>query len=157
MRDDAHKETETANTTSEITKAATYTAKGQTTYTAAFENQAFEKQTKVVDNVPKLAKKKQPMKVKVKAKTVKVKAVNKKAITVAPITLKKAKGTVTYKLVSGNAKSKKALKLNKKKGKITVKKGTKKGSYSLKVKVTAAGTKVYKPGSKTVKITVKVK
>ena len=40
--DDSHVETETVNTTSEVTKAATCEAMGETTYTAAFENEAFE-------------------------------------------------------------------------------------------------------------------
>lgn len=53
-RDASHVETETVNTTSKVTKAATYTAKGETTYTATFQNDAFEQQTKVVANVPTL-------------------------------------------------------------------------------------------------------
>ena len=104
-----------------------------------------------------LAKKANTMTVKAAAKTLKVKTLKKKALTVAPITVKNAKGKVTYKLVSGNAKSKKALKLNTKTGKITVKKGTKKGKYSLKVKVSAAGTVAYKAASKTVTVNVRVK
>ena len=44
-------ETETASTTSKVTKEATCIAKGETTYTAAFENSAFETQTKTVDNI----------------------------------------------------------------------------------------------------------
>ena len=51
-RDESHVETETVSTTSEVTKAATCTAKGQTTYTAVFENAAFAKQTKKVSNIP---------------------------------------------------------------------------------------------------------
>ena len=50
--DQSHVETETANTTSKVTKAATCTAKGQTTYTATFKNTAFTKQTKKVSNIP---------------------------------------------------------------------------------------------------------
>lgn len=153
----SHKETETVKTTSEITKAATYTAKGQTKYIAVFENTAFTTQSKVVANIPVLAKKAQPMTVKATAKTVKVKKLKKKAQTVSPLTVKNAQGTVTYKLVGGNAKSKKALKLNTKTGKITVKKGTKKGTYKINVIVTATGTTEYKAGSKTVMITVKAK
>ena len=50
-----HVETETVNVTSEITKAATCEAKGETTYTsAAFENTAFTVQTKTVDDIPTL-------------------------------------------------------------------------------------------------------
>ena len=150
-------ETETVTTTSRVSKAPTYTAKGQTTYTAVFEGSVFETQTKTVSNIEMLAKKANTMTVKAAAKTLKVKTLKKKALTVAPITVKNAKGKVTYKLVSGNAKSKKALKLNTKTGKITVKKGTKKGKYSLKVKVSAAGTVAYKAASKTVTVNVRVK
>ena len=149
-------ETETANTTSKVTRAATYTAKGQTTYTAAFENPAF-KASKVVTNIPMLAKKANPMKVKAAAKTVKVKTLKKKALTVTPMKVTSAKGKVTYKVVGGNAKSKKALKLNTKNGKVTVKKKTKKGKYQIKVKVTAAGTTEFKALSKTVTVTVNAK
>ena len=42
-------------------------------------------------------------------------------------------------------------------GKITVKKGTKKGTYRMKVIVTAAGNAKYEKGSKTVTVKVKVK
>ncbi|MBR3243393.1 MAG: hypothetical protein IKF90_11970 [Parasporobacterium sp.] len=51
-RDKNHVETETVSTTSKVTKEATCTAKGQTTYTAVFENAAFAKQTKKVSNIP---------------------------------------------------------------------------------------------------------
>ncbi|MBQ9708233.1 MAG: hypothetical protein IJV66_03515, partial [Firmicutes bacterium] len=103
------------------------------------------------------AKKAQALKATAKTKNLKVKKLKKKAVTYKPITVKNAKGKVTYKVVSGNKKSKKALKLNKKTGKITVKKKTKKGTYSIKVKVTAAGNSTYKAASKTVTVKVKVK
>lgn len=45
----SHKLTETVKTTSKKTKEATCTEKAQTTYTAVFKNNVFEKQTKVVD------------------------------------------------------------------------------------------------------------
>ena len=51
-RDASHKETETAGTAAEITKQPTCEEKGETTYTASFENAAFEKQTKTVKDVP---------------------------------------------------------------------------------------------------------
>ena len=97
------------------------------------------------------------MKVKAAAKTVKVKTLKKKALTVVPLKVTSAKGKVTYKVVGGNAKSKKALKLNTKNGKVTVKKKTKKGKYQIKVKVTAAGTTEFKALSKTVTVTVNAK
>lgn len=89
--------------------------------------------------------------------TVKYSKVKKKAQTVKAITVKKAKGTVTYKITGESKKGKKALKINAKTGKIKVKKNTKKGTYKIKVKITAAGNDSYKEGSKTLKVTVKVK
>ncbi len=54
-KDDAsHTETETVNTTSAVTKAATCEAKGETTYTATFTNSAFARQTKTVENIDAL-------------------------------------------------------------------------------------------------------
>ncbi len=50
--DTSHMETETADTTSEVTKAPTCETKGETTYTAEFENTAFEKQISVVEDIP---------------------------------------------------------------------------------------------------------
>ena len=149
---DSCTETETAKTTSKITRKATYTAKGQTTYTAAFKNPAF-KASKTVTNIRML----NPMKVKVTTKTVKVKTLKKKTLTVVPLKVTYAKGKMSYKVVGGNAKSKKALSLNTKTGKVTVKKKTKKGKYQIKVKVTAAGTTAYQALSKTVTVTVKAK
>ena len=52
--DASHVETETVNTTSAVTKAATCEEKGETTYTAEFENQAFTLQTKAVENIEAL-------------------------------------------------------------------------------------------------------
>ena len=47
--------------------------------------------------------------------------------------------------------------INKKTGDITVSSGLKKGTYTLKIKVAAAGNKTYAPGKKTVNVTVVVK
>ena len=47
--DAGHEETETVVTTSEVTKEATETEKGEITYTATFSNPAFGIQTKVVE------------------------------------------------------------------------------------------------------------
>ena len=49
--DASHVETETVNTTSEVTKAATCVDKGETTYTATFTKEAFAEQTKTVEDV----------------------------------------------------------------------------------------------------------
>ena len=50
--DASHVETETVRTTSEVTKPATYTEPGETTYTATFANPAFETQIKTVEDIP---------------------------------------------------------------------------------------------------------
>lgn len=52
-RDGTHQETETANTTAEITKQPTFEEFGETTYTAVFRNTAFVTQTKTEANIPK--------------------------------------------------------------------------------------------------------
>ena len=49
--DASHVESETVDTTSEVTTPATCTTAGKTTYTATFENAAFETQTKTVENI----------------------------------------------------------------------------------------------------------
>lgn len=96
-------------------------------------------------------KKANPMKVTVKTKTVKYKKLKKVKQTVAPITVKKAQGKVSYKKLSGAKKL--TLKSN---GKVVVKKGAKKGTYTAKIKVTAKGNSKYKSASKTVKLKIKV-
>lgn len=93
------------------------------------------------------------MTVKTSIKTVKYKSLKKAKKTVAPITVKKAIGKVSYKKLSG----KKNFTVNSKTGKITIKKGTKKGTYTVKVRVTAAGSSNYKSLSKTVTVKIKVK
>ena len=88
-----------------------------------------------------------------KNKKLKYKKVNKKAQTLSLITVKNAKGTVSYKKLSGNKK----ITINSRTGKITVKKKTKKGTYKIKIKVTADGNRNYKALSKTITLTIKVK
>ena len=102
-------------------------------------------------------KKSQPMTVTATRKVVKLKKLKKKKQVVSPITVKSAQGAVSYKITVANKKSKKALKINAKTGKITVKKGTKKGTYRVKVTVTAAGNSEYEAGSRTVEVSVVVK
>ena len=82
-------------------------------------------------------------------------ALKKKAQKIARtkvVTIRNSKGTVTYKKKSGNKK----ITVNSKTGKITVKKGLKKGSYKIKYKVIAAGTKYYKRGAKTVSVKINI-
>ncbi len=65
---------------------------------------------------------------------------------------------MTYKLVSvKKAKFKKYFKVSAKTGKITVKKKLKKGTYKVKVNVTAAGNANYNKMTKAVTFTIKVK
>ena len=102
----------------------------------------------------KIVKAKQPMTAKAVAKTVSYSKVKSKNQTVSgAITVKKAQGKVTYTKKSGSSK----FTINKTTGKITVKKGTKKGTYKIKVTVKAAGNAGYKAGSKVVTATIKVK
>ena len=51
MRNESHTESETVQTTSEITKQPGCESKGETTYTAVFTKDAFETQTKTVANI----------------------------------------------------------------------------------------------------------
>ena len=104
-----------------------------------------------------------------KAKTVKTKAkaLKKKSVKVSrkkAITIKNNKGKVTYskiKVLKGSKKvSKKIAKkfvINKKTGKITLKKGIRKGTYKFRIRVKAAGNKMYKARSKTVTVKIRVK
>ena len=102
------------------------------------------------------AKKSNPLKITGKTATVDYSELQDKAQTLAVskvVTFKnKGKGKRTYSKVSGN----KNITINKKTGKITVKKGLKRGTYKIKIKVKAAKTKKYKAGSKTVTAKVKV-
>ena len=54
QHNNTHDVTETVNTASEVTKPATCEAAGETTFTAAFTNSAFEIQSKTLENVPAL-------------------------------------------------------------------------------------------------------
>lgn len=110
---------------------------------------------------------------KVKDKTVRLRAkkLRKKALVIKrskALSIKKAKGTVTYKKVQVSKKNKKnkyvrkakyakKIIVNKRTGKITVKKGLKKGTYKLKVQVTAAGDEKYEPATKTVTVKIKIR
>lgn len=99
----------------------------------------------------------QPMAVKARSASVKLATVAKKvrvlavskvfAFTTAP------RGEVTYKRKSGSS----VLSVDSKTGAVTVRKGTKRGSYKIKVVISAAGDANWKAGSKTVTITVRVK
>lgn len=66
-------------------------------------------------------------------------------------TVTKNQGKLTYAKTKGNSKITVSSA-----GKVTVKKGLKRGTYAVKVKITAAGNTKYKAGSKTVTLTIKV-
>jgi methionine-rich copper-binding protein CopC len=73
---------------------------------------------------------------------------------------KKGQGTRKYSLLSakkGSKSYKTKFRINAKSGKVTVKKGLKKGTYKVRVRVTASGNDSHKPVSKTVTFKVKVK
>lgn len=94
----------------------------------------------------------------VKAKTLKKKSIKKKAITV-----KSAKGKVTYQRVKIKCSkkllkaAKKKIKVNTKTGKVTIKKGLKKGKYTVTVRVKAAGDLIHKPVTKKVTFRIRVR
>ena len=133
--------------------AAGTSGKTQTTATSGSSTSGKSKST--------AAKKANPMKVKAKTAALKYKKLKTRKQTIAAknaVAVSKAKGKVTYKLVSVTKKSfKKYFTVQKKTGKITVKKGLKKGTYKLKIKVTAAGNSSYKSLSKTVTCKIRVK
>ena len=134
----------------EVTKKSTPTATGVKTYTCTLCG------TTKTASIPKCAKYDNPMTAKGKTATLKYAKLKTKKLTLASkkiIKLSKAQGTVTYKKTSGNKK----ISVNKKTGKITVEKGLKKGTYKVKIKVTAAGNASYKAKVKTVTVKIKVK
>ena len=121
----------------------------------------------------KKAAKKAANTIKVSGKTIRLSAkkLRKKTCTIRrskAISVSKARGAVTYQKVRVSRKNKnkqyvsaskysKKIRVDKKTGRITVKKGLKKGTYRLKVRVKAAGTRKYKPAKKNVTVTIKVK
>ena len=94
------------------------------------------------------------MTVKKLSKSVSAKKLKSSKRVVAPLKVSKNKGKVTYAKVKSGSSAK--LSINKKTGKVTVKKGTKAGTYKIKVKVKAAGNANYKAMTKTVTVAVKV-
>ena len=103
------------------------------------------------------AKAANPMKASAKSSriTLRYSLVKKSSQTIAKskaFSISKAKGKVTFKKKSGNAKI--AVSKN---GTITVKKGLKAGTYTVKVKVRAAGTSKYKAVTKLVTIKIRLR
>lgn len=104
-----------------------------------------------------------PLKVKTKADLLKVKysKLRKKNQAIKrskAITVSKAKGTVRYRLLSVSKKRySKYFNVNKKTGRITIKKGLRKGTYKLRIKVRAAGNSQYKAATGIVTVKIRVK
>lgn len=97
-----------------------------------------------------------PLTVKGRSVRVKRSVLKKKAFIVkrtSAFKINKAAGMLSYKKVSGN----KRITINNKTGNITVKKGLKKGKYSVTVKVTAVGNNKYKKGVRTTRVIIMVK
>ena len=109
---------------------------------------------------PTVKKKANPVKVTVKTKTVNEKKLKTKKQIIKAITVKNAQGKVSYKVIkSGVSKKIRKLVSINKKGTITINKWkkAKKGTYIIKVKISAKGNANYnlKSIAKTVKIKIK--
>jgi len=143
-----------------------------TDYTVSYKNNTnagtasviFTGKGKVVGSVTKTFKiNKAANLMTVQNKTVKVKASkikNKKQVIKCSKSMGicTAVGKLQFKLAKVNKKKfKKFFKVNAKNGNITIKKGLKKGTYKLKINVTAAGNANYLAATKQVVVTIKVK
>lgn len=97
-----------------------------------------------------------PMKVNGKSKSIsykKIKNKRKKLRVSKVLSVKNAKGKLTYKKINGNKK----ILINKNTGQVVVKKKLKKGTYNVKVRVTANGNKNYKATHKNATFKIKIK
>lgn len=132
-----------------ITKSPTYTETGTKIFTCTVCG------ITKTETIAKLAKKANTLKASGKTKSVKKSTLKKKNVSITrknAITVSNAQGKVTYKKAGGNKKI-----TISSAGKITVKKGLKKGTYKVSIKVTAAGNASYKAKTVTVTVTIKVK
>lgn len=122
---------------------------------ASHRTQAIEILKSAIDKKvnPNIVKETQKLKVSTAKKSVSYKKCKKVAQKTSKVSVTGAKGKVTYKKVSGSSR----LKIGSTTGKITVSKKTKKGTYSIKIKVTAASKGIYAKTTKTLTIKVKVK
>jgi hypothetical protein len=136
-----------------IKKLPTYKKAGsyQTVVYCVNCNKKLSSETKTI---AKLVKNTQTIKAATTSKNYTVAKVAKKAQTFSiSATATDSKNTkITYAKTSGS----KNLTVTSK-GKVTVKKGTKKGTYKIKVKISASATDTYKKATKTVTIKVVVK
>ena len=136
-------------------KAGTYKVKVNVT---ASGNSRYRARTKSATVTIKVQTAENPIEVTGKSVTIngdKLAAGNVKIARKKAISYKKAKGKVTYKKTSGNSN----ITVNKKTGDITVKKalaGDTEETYTIKVKVIAAGNNNYKKGSETAVVRIKI-
>lgn len=111
------------------------------------------------DKKIKFVIKKAPNSLKVKGKTASVKYSKiKKAAQTLTVTKvikfeNKGYGSLSYSKKSGNKK----ITINKKTGKVTLKKGLKKGTYKVKLNITANGNSNYNKLTKTITVKIKIK
>ena len=135
------------------TKKGTYKVKLKVSAAGdATHNSAEQQVTVKVKVVGKLTN---PMSLTGKTAKIKASKVKKKKQSIVInklVGVKSAKGKVTYAKASGNKKITVASN-----GKVTAKKGLKAGTYTVKIKVTAAGNTSYKKATKTVACKVIVK
>lgn len=105
-------------------------------------------------------KKNNPIKLKAKTKTVKAKKLIKKSKIIKPVTVKNAKGKVTYKKLKKGSTAKlfKNVTVGRTSGRIKIKKGVyKKKTYKLSLSVNAKGNSLYKPKTQTLKLKIRIK
>lgn len=142
------------------TKVATVDSKGKVTIKAAGTakititakaTSSYKAATKTL--TVKVAKAAPVLKTKLTSKNVSYNALRKKAQVFTLGASATGKGTLTYAKTAGSS----AFTVNKTNGKITVKKGLKKGTYKIKVKISSRATANYNAGTKTVFVTVRVK
>ena len=153
----------TLSGTTKATGAGTYTAKATLKSNANYTYRWTDGTTAAKTIRWTISKAANPLTVKAKKATVKGAAKGRKGKLKKTRTLpvrkviafaKKGRGKMTYAKVSGNKK----IRINKTTGKVTVKKGLRKGTYRVKVKVRAAGDANYNASAwKTVTFRIKVK
>ena len=133
---------------------------GKATATVKFDGRYYEGSKDITFAINKAAN---PLTIKARTATVKgstkgrngkLKKTRTLGVTKVITFTKKGQGRMTYTKASGNKK----ITINKTNGKVTVKKGLKKGTYKVRVKVKAAGNANYKESTvKTVTFKVRVK
>ena len=132
----------TVSGTRKVKSAGTYTL----TITAK-EGSGYRGSVKVTYEV-----KKADQEMAVKAKNVRVKQGTKKVKPKKAFKISGSVGKVTYEKLEGDEQL--SIRPN---GKIKIKKGTKKGTYTMTVQVSSAGDKNHNPGSQTVEVAIKIK